>query len=68
MENRLGHWNGDIPKYLDWNEKASRMRGSEKYACSSRSSERHGRKSGSNRNTLGFSMSRQLKNGDSRHG
>ena len=30
MENRLGHWNGDMPRYFDWNENASRMRGSVK--------------------------------------
>ncbi len=32
IENRLGHWNGDIPRYFDWNEKASRMRGSAEVA------------------------------------
>ena len=30
MENRLGHWNGDMPRYLLWNEKARRIRGSRK--------------------------------------
>jgi hypothetical protein len=30
MEKRLGHWNGDIPRYLDWKEKARRMRSSVK--------------------------------------
>src|SRR4028118_13390 len=30
IENRLGHWNGDIPKYWDWKVNARRMRGSEK--------------------------------------
>ena len=28
IEKRLGHWNGDIPRYLDWNVMASRTRGS----------------------------------------
>src|SRR5271165_3768763 len=30
IENRLGQRNGDMPKYLDWKEKASRMRASRK--------------------------------------
>ena len=30
IENRPGQVKGDIPRYLDWNEKVSRMRGSEK--------------------------------------
>ena len=28
IENRLGHWNGDIPRYFDWKVIASRTRGS----------------------------------------
>ena len=28
MVNRLGQRNGDMPKYFDWKEKASRMRSS----------------------------------------
>ena len=30
IENRLGQLNGDMPRYFDWNENASRMRGSGK--------------------------------------
>ena len=35
MEKRLGHWNGDMPRYLVWNEKARRTRGSLKKRRSS---------------------------------
>ena len=30
IENRLGQWNGDMPRYFDWKENARRMRGSRK--------------------------------------
>ena len=30
IENRLGQLNGDMPRYFDWNENASRTRGSRK--------------------------------------
>jgi hypothetical protein len=30
MENRLGQWNGDMPRYFDWNAIARRTRGSRK--------------------------------------
>src|SRR3954467_6215018 len=47
IENKLGQLNGDMPRYFAWNENASRTRGSLKYRPSSRSSDSHGRKSGS---------------------
>src|SRR5271156_1768469 len=46
MLNKLGHVNGDIPKYLDWKLKPRRMRSSLKWLRRSESSERHGRRSG----------------------
>ena len=42
MLNRLGHWNGDMPRYFDWNANAITSRGSLKYRDSSPPSERVG--------------------------
>src|SRR5918994_6421705 len=44
MVKRLGHWNGDMPRYLVWNEKARRTRGSVKYRRRSPSTVENGRR------------------------
>src|SRR5207253_5785399 len=68
MENRLGQLNGDIPRYFDWNENASRMRSSEKYRPSSASSDDHGLSVGNSFMSCHRTRSRQPWNGRSKHG
>ena len=58
MVNRLGHLNGDMPRYLAWNENARRTRSSLKYVARSLSTVRCGRISFSERSTSGRSRSR----------
>src|SRR5947209_16910123 len=53
-----------MPRYFAWNENASRTRGSRKYRLSSRSSDSHGRSSGSILSIGQFSSTeRQPRNG-----
>ena len=65
--NRLGQLKGDMPRYLDWNENARRIRGSRKYRPSSWSSESQGRSSGSSRRMGQRKTSRQPRKGLSKH-
>ncbi len=68
MVNRLGQRNGDMPRYLLWNENASRTRGSEKNVPRSVSTERCGRSSRNALSTFGRNRSRAEWNGCSRIG
>ena len=67
MEKRLGHLNGDIPRYFDWNEKARRTRGSRKYRANSWSSDSQGRKRGKSLRTGHRKVSRHPRKGLSKH-
>ena len=68
IENRLGQLNGDMPRYFDWNENASRTRSSRKYRPSSASSDFHGLSVGNSFMSCHRTRSRQPWNGRSRHG
>ena len=68
IENRLGHLKGDMPRYFDWNVKASRIRSSLKKVPSSASRLRHGLSIGTSLISSGLARSSQLWNGCSRNG
>ena len=63
MVNRLGHRYGDMPRYLLWNEKPSRTRGSRNQRLRSPSTDRVGRSILRAFSTSGFSRSAKLLNG-----